>query len=327
MSTSHILSKDDLVIQQQRNSLLSLNELCFLEQPVNMVENNQNEDEFLKSIRTKMENKELVSIYINLIDKNYNMFGFIKGHSNYRCVIKESEVDKTLKLTRRSDLTNKEYYTFVTDIDNDDKTIYCSYSQAKEHQRDKAIKSIKSIIDGGSSVKIPAKIIHVKFNPIKNLDPTRPKKENIVIRLDIGGLGIQGIMPIQQFSHKYIDDPKHVEIGKVENVMIYSYGYSDEQKKKIFFKCSRKELIPNPWIDIENKIPKNTTLTVTCVETLPDKFYGEIEGYEELYVFCQYPDKSKNIMVVKGQKYNVFIYDVNEEKRKLTARVIEAADK
>lgn len=259
--------------------------------------------------------KVINKIYFSSINNDFSIWGFSKEFPEYRIVIENSELDELTLKKKKTNIINNFYNVIFINVDHIQKIIYASYKQAKDIMRPKVIKMLVDAIDNEGSVKVNAKIVGFKT-----------KGKNIIIRLDIAGLGIPGMVPIYQWSHKYVNNTDEIQKGSICEVLVYGYEKYDD-KEMPFFKCSRKALIPDPWVDIEKKFPVGAITVVECVEKFDNRFYGAIEGIEDLYVYCQYPAPSIGIPVNVGEKYNVKVYKVDQEKVFLNARVISSVRK
>ena len=218
----------------------------------------------------------------------------------------------------------------VVPLDNTDtRIIYFSIRKAKEILKEYYFAQLKE--------KDTVNAIIVFFDPLTKR-----------VLLDIEGCGINGYVPIKEWSYGFIYNPQEqIKVGQIVKVCIekfYPKRVTGTKVNQEHYRCSRKAILPNPWIGIETLFPKGTELVVTA-ELLTDKhnFFASTPHLDEIEVFCEYPDNSKaqtienmsledmmaepqqreKIIIQKGERYLVRVYKVSEEKMLLKARVIK----
>ena len=135
--------------------------------------------------------------------------------------------------------------------------------------------------------------------------------------VDLGG--IDGLLHITDISWSRINHPSEaLNIGESLDVKIIKY---DQEAKKV--SLGVKQLVDDPWIGIEQKLPLNTSVMASVTNLTDYGFFAEIEtGVEGLVHVSEIDWTNKNIhpskVVQLKDKVEVMILEVDETKRRIS---------
>ena len=135
--------------------------------------------------------------------------------------------------------------------------------------------------------------------------------------VDLGG--IDGLLHITDISWSRINHPSEaLGIGDSLDVKVIKY---DQEAKKV--SLGIKQLIDDPWIGIEEKLPLNTSVMASVTNLTDYGFFAEIEtGVEGLVHVSEMDWTNKNIhpskVVQLKDKVEVMILEVDETKRRIS---------
>ena len=135
--------------------------------------------------------------------------------------------------------------------------------------------------------------------------------------VDLGG--IDGLLHITDISWSRINHPSEaLNIGETLEVKVIKY---DEEAKKV--SLGVKQLIDDPWVGIESKLPINTSVMATVTNLTDYGFFAEIEtGVEGLVHVSEIDWTNKNIhpskVVQLKDQVEVMILEVDESKRRIS---------
>jgi len=135
--------------------------------------------------------------------------------------------------------------------------------------------------------------------------------------VDLGG--IDGLLHITDISWSRINHPSEaLGIGESLDVKVIKY---DQEAKKV--SLGIKQLIDDPWIGIEEKLPLNTSVMASVTNLTDYGFFAEIEtGVEGLVHVSEIDWTNKNIhpskVVQLKDKVEVMILEVDETKRRIS---------
>lgn len=275
----------------------------------------------LELYRKYMKDSTVFKVKISRADNKGNLYIPLSG--NITGYIPNEEVfGQAYDFRKRSLYVGQPFAVVVTDVDAN--TVYLSRYRAKLKSKEILKEKLKK------GVKVKAR---VEFYQEKN------KR----VYINIEGCGILGFVRINEWSHRFIDNPSNeIEKASIVNVEIMRYLPAKGGIKESY-ECSRKACTPDPWITVEDKYHKNDIIVIVADYLHADKFFGRIPG-EELDIYVEYPNKknnveeevkareeadiqnnyrSSNIIVRKGRQYKVIIYKVSAENKILRARVID----
>lgn len=225
--------------------------------------------------------------------------------------------------TEYRDDIGKDMSVIVSEIDEEHGVVYVVPAYLVGEKRARLVNSICDSIDKNEPVRVPAVIIG-----FTGIDPSTKEKNRSIVLLDIGNLGIIGSIRIQNWSTSHITSPRwFASIG--DTIEVAATGISTWGKRTLF-DCSRKLIMEldqvDPWKNIERRLPKHTDVELRCVDKQDRNFFSVIDGINDLEILCEYPDYDADIDIVVGQKYRGYISRVNEQKKRLCARITGKAD-
>ena len=146
--------------------------------------------------------------------------------------------------------------------------------------------------------------------------------------LDILGLGIRGVMYIDQWSYDYDTCFADVmRMGDVVNVAITGFSKSSKKEDPQYI-CSRKATLekverPDKWEKVEEIFKLNSRVVVRCTKKHPGNFEAKVLGYDGWYAYCYYPEGNGFVKVLEGMAYRGFVKRVSAKDKKLQVKVIE----
>ncbi|WP_459195640.1 hypothetical protein [Wukongibacter baidiensis] len=272
-------------------------------------------NDVLAKYETKMKNGDIFDVKIIGASSNGDLNCVLDN--GLQGVIENEDVEgKPYDPYTRSKYVSSVMRVAVKKVDREKNVIYFSRALAMDKVRNflraDIIKKLKKAKKNNKDYPVvKAKVMFVAHNNR--------------VYLNIAGVYLLGYVPIKNWKHGFIYNPKEtIENNVIIDVMVVDYKPAINGKDEAFI-CSRKDLLPDPWEGIEERFKKNDLYEVTCVDRQNDKFYARMPGLE-IDIFVQYPDNSKRdipIVIETGKKYKIRIYKVSEEKRLLRARVID----
>lgn len=255
----------------------------------------------------KMNTKDVIVMKFSSADTAGNLFLY---EGNIKIQLDNTEIyGKVYDQRYRSNALRKSYPVVVTSVDQEKKEVHVSHSAAKETAKEEVIAEIDKSLENDEPITISAKVVGIKGEPGRN---------HAII--DIGNVGITGIIRMRDWSTVFTSDLRLVtKPGDIVKVVI---------KRKIrwngtpAYSCSRAEALGfDPWKGIEQKLPKNSVVNVTCISKRPKNFFGKIEGIDEINAYCEYPEPEKKIEIVDGQSYQGYVAAVKENTKLLRVRI------
>lgn len=217
---------------------------------------------------------------------------------------------------RDSALTRR-FAVKVIRVNEETKTVYTSFREAKKEQQKEVIKEINSALRNKESFIVPARVAWFD---------TKGKANHCY--LDILGVGINGVMFIDQWSYDYDECfADVVRMGDVVNVAITGFA-KNSTKEEPRYMCSRKATLEkvkkaDKWDSVEDVFKLNSRVVVRCTKKHPGNFEAKVLGYDGWFAYCHYPAGEGFVKVVEGMAYRGFVKDVSSETRKLRVKVIE----
>lgn len=228
-----------------------------------------------------------------------------------KIVMRKSDTDPTLiKLYDPSGRLALTYKAMVKSIDYDTNTIYVSSTHVKEECRNDLIDAIENGIATNEYIVVPAVVAKIV--------PGESGRDS-VLYINVARLGIFGIIRLSEWSTCYTESFEYfTKVGDVVNVVVLSKA---DWKTGTVYNCSRRlAMTKDPWVGIENHLPKQTKVRITCTSKRENNFFGIVKGVPDIKILCEYPD-DKSIQINVGQEYVGFVYKVNEKTHMLAARI------
>ena len=147
-----------------------------------------------------------------------------------------------------------------------------------------------------------------------------------LVQIDIGGIGILGFIPLDEWNPNYVLDPKQAILDKRGSYIKVKVLGVLKDKNEFFsgLVCSRKACIEvDEWKGIEERYPQRANLIVRCVEKKDSYFFGKTDSLEYINLICYYPSDNSTL-VLTGEKYVATVKSVSEKTHKFTVKVIGA---
>lgn len=268
-------------------------------------------EETLNIYIEKMKSKDVFDFKFATADKQGNLSININGVK-----VRLDNIDikgKIYEPRYRLMALSKTYKVVVKSVDKENKEVFVSHRKARSITREKLIKEIDNAIKNKEQIEVLAIVDYVK-------------ESNNYCLIDIGGVGIRGKIKVGEWSSTYTSNYKRAaKHGDIIRVVVMSSGMFDG---KVTFDCSRKAALDeNLWKGIEERMAKDTAVNVTCMIKAANNFWGEIEGLDEINVYCEYPDADKNLFIAEGITYQGYVSAVSEETKLLRVRVHKVLDK
>lgn len=147
-------------------------------------------------------------------------------------------------------------------------------------------------------------------------------KEQSSYAVLVGPDNIHLLLLARDWNYDYVDDLKDVvKSGDKVRVKIWKkYGeYERETRKNIDYVVSRRELLPNPWVGIEQRFHKGDTTICKLVKRWKDGYACRIEGVSGIIAYCETPrnNAQKDLRLVIGERYVCGVANIKEETRSL----------
>lgn len=209
---------------------------------------------------------------------------------------------------------NGKYQVIVIAVNRENNEIVVSHRQAIALLRellDQKLKECLKLKKAGKledPLRLSAKIV-------------RHEKERRRFIVDLNGYALLGFMPYNAAGQ---GDISTLRQGMIVDVEVFDYKTKREiGASSNMYACSRRfRGKDNPWLGIEEKYPKNTTVNFKCVQKKDKVFFAAIEGLDNVLVYCQIPKADTGIEIIEGEMYQGYISSVSEENRKLRGRVL-----
>lgn len=269
------------------------------------------EDPILSMFKKRLDSKEVFQFTFPMKDGRSNLYAFEGG---YKIIMTQRESGGTKAEVK----VGKTYSVMVKRIEEAEKAIFVSAKMVAEGSRKELEKIIKSSLDKNEHIKIPARVIS---------STGYDKTNNVyaILLVDIAGLGIVGAIKLTDWSTCFTSSFTEA-VAKPGDVLDVVITGTYTWNSGTVYACSRKATIGfDPWSNIEERVPKNTTVCVRCVCKQEKKFFGKIEGVDELNVYCEYPD-DPSIYIEEEREYIGHVAKVSEEKKLLRVRIDSALE-
>lgn len=272
-----------------------------------------NEDKLrLDFYEEKLKNKEVFEIKFSLADKTGNLYMYEGG---VRVQLDNFGITGLMYKTRyRAHYLAQTFPVAVNRIDRERKIVHVSHRDARAITKEELKEELDLAIEKNEPLTVVARLVAIKGDFGKSY-----------AIVDLGGVGITGIIRMKDWSIAFTSDIKLVaKIGDIFKVVVKKHIRWNGEPA---YGCSRAEALGfNPWSGIEEKLPKNTLVNVLCIHKTPKNFFGKIEGIDEINAYCEYPDQDKNIEILEGATYQGYVAKVNEATKLLRIRIFKKVD-
>ena len=224
-----------------------------------------------------------------------------------------SELESMTGVTHLSSvrLVQDVYTVKVESVDNLTKSVRCTFVDLKTNGKIAYRNAIEAALAAGEEFCVRTRVVHV------DVDARR-------VFVDIAGAGIQGIIPLNEWSNTFITSFKNiVKEGDIVPVIVVR---KTQVRLQPGYVCSRKRAIAeDSWSGIEKRYPVGSVASIVCTFKKTPVFFGAIEGLKDIEIMCeygQYDTKGNPLIIEEGCKYIGRIYRCSEAKKKLKARIL-----
>ncbi|HEX6593449.1 MAG TPA: 30S ribosomal protein S1 [Bacillota bacterium] len=203
-----------------------------------------------------------------------------------------------------SDYKNKELEVKVVDLDKEQNRVILSHRAIVEEEAEQKKQQLLSELKEGEV-----------------LEGTVQRLTNFGAFVDIGG--VDGLVHISELAHEHVEKPSDVVTeGETIEVEVLSV---DRDRERI--SLSRKNVIPGPWENIEQRVSRGDVLEGT-VKRLVDfgAFVEVFPGVEGLVHISQIANRhigTPDEVLEEGQQINVKVLDVNEKDERMSLSIKE----
>src|SRR5699024_842684 len=201
-----------------------------------------------------------------------------------------------------SDYKNKELEVKVVDLDKEQNRVILSHRAIVEEEAEKKKQQILEELEEGEV-----------------LEGTVQRLTSFGAFVDIGG--IDGLVHISELAHEHVEKPSDVVTeGETIEVEVLSV---DRERERI--SLSRKNVIPGPWENIEERVSRGDVLEGT-VKRLVDfgAFVEVLPGVEGLVHMSQIANRhigTPDEVIEEGQQIDVKVLDVNEAEERMSLSI------
>lgn len=214
------------------------------------------------------------------------------------------------------------YCVQVVSIDEEGRTVHVSHNAARLDQRPQIEAEIVKRLKEKNMVRIKGKVIRIQSRIIEG------QTVDTGVWLDLCGVGILGFVYIGDWAQTYTSALRgKVSYGDVVEVAVRERVEREQKKGKlVYYACSRKEFVENPWESksLQEKYHTGDIVRIKCLSLHKGHWFGEINGLNDIQVFTEYPSPTRNFPIIPGMEYMGKIYYLNTRERSLKARVFEA---
>lgn len=220
-------------------------------------------------------------------------------------------------------ILEKEYTVMVHNIDRN-RGIVSLYDPNTEGKRKKALDLIRKAREENRPCFVRGIIIGLQYNSGKERTAT-------AAYVDIGGLGILGIIPLSHWSNGYTTQNYFIStinnnIGNYCNFQISSSTVLPDKRRA--FICSRqmykRAIGEDPW-QIANKVlAKKANVIIKIVDKGKDyaSFFGKIKGIDDLCVLCYADNRYMEREDIKlGKSYHGYVQRMDVKTKFLRVRL------
>lgn len=214
------------------------------------------------------------------------------------------------------------YCVRVISIDEEARIVHVSHNAARLDQRPQIESEIEKRLNDKQPVRVKGKVIRIQSRMVDG------ETVDTGVWLDLCGVGILGFVYIGDWAQTYTA-ALHGKVfyGDVIEVLVKERIERDQRKDKlIYYACSRKEFVENPWESksLLEKYHTGDIVRIKCLSLHKGHWFGEINGLNDIQVFTEYPSPTRDFPIVPGMEYMGKIYHLSARERSLKARVFEA---
>ena len=273
------------------------------------------------SILEKYADMQKREIFFNVrfdrVDQNGDFF--VDG--NVLIMMENKEVTgRQYDLRYKSDKLAEEYCVLVTRIDYESKTVYVSHYAAKEKVRPEIERELEESLANGEPIKVKAKVNRIYTRTVDEV------KSDMGVWIDICGVGIPGYIHIGDWAKTYTPLLRdRLRYGDIIEVIVKEKRIRTKTQL-IYYSCSRKELVDDPWQSPQllDTYHVGDLVRIRCISTHNNYWFGRIKGLDDIQVLGEYPSAEHHFVIIPGMEYMGKIYHFNPEKHSFKVRVFKA---
>ena len=286
------------------------------------IDKKESVDQELNRYEQAKKENAVIKVNFTAIDKKATLYTFLSN--GIKICMPAKHIDGFAHDPQKKELLAKylarSYSAKVIKIDRENRVVTVSINAALSEPRKNLVSAIEKGIEDKVYIQVPARVMY-----LAGRDSTTHEKDYSIAMLNLGGLGITGFVHKRDWSPCFTRTLKNV--AKPEDVIDVVVTGKANWESGTVYECNRGVTVDaDPWKDIEEKLPKNTTVRVTCIYREDRKFFSTIQGLPEINAYCYYPDDSLGIHVEPGKDYIGFVAKVSEERKMIQIRITSAVD-
>lgn len=278
--------------------------------------------EELNEMKKRKEDETIFKVKVTAANRNGDLLcsveGYNKGYFTYLVPRREFKdlTGKPYKIKYKHQKVGREFNVIIIDVSEHTKTIRLSVSKAKGKVRPAIEQRLKELLEDGKKPRIQAVIEYVS-----------PKTSRVVI--DIAGVGIKGEIPAAQWEWGWTKDIREsAQYGETVTIDVIEYREplkDDEVDMDEYFLCSRQSTLKSPWVGIEKRFQEDSIIEVKVTDVKNKSCFGKLESLPEIDILLERP-KDTSIKVVKGLRYQAYVYHVSEKNEAFRAKIFKCLD-
>ena len=281
-----------------------------------------NKSSRLEKYRQKMENGEYMQISFEKANADGTLSKVEDGV--VICMAPEEINGEAYDLRYKSQKLADVYYVRVIEVDETADVVWVSHNEARKENRPEIEAEISKRLSAKRKqpIRVKGKVIRIQTKMFQG------ESVDTGVWLDLCGVGILGFVYIGDWAQTFTPALKGtVSYGDVVEVCILEKKIRQQkQRDVVYYACSRKELVENPWeqMALEEKYHVGDIVRIKCLSLKKGHWFGEINGLKDIQVFTEYPSASRDFPIIPGMEYMGKIYYMNTKERSLKARVFQA---
>ena len=229
------------------------------------------------------------------------------------------------------ELLEKEYKVFVSKVDEKTNRVYLT--DMLDATRQKFYEMINQKLEEGEPLYLRGNIVGLQNERLGS-------NQKLAAFVNIGGLGIIGVIPIKQWSVGYsaLDNFHSIIMNNVNAIVNFrvvsetriKYG----NRTKTAFLCSRSDYLKkigyDPWRIVSKTLSVRSVVKVKVIENgkSPESFFASIDGVTDFNMICYIDDASDLTLkdITLGKYYYGYVQKMNPEKKFLRVRLTSEAE-
>lgn len=191
----------------------------------------------------------------------------------------------------------EELELFVMEIDEEKGIVTCGRENIKLQRRRDEKKKIDEVLakGDGSTYIVKGRVIGIYGEGSRSR------------ALLLTETGIRLLLFCKRWSFDYIEDIKDVtKVGDELEVAIYDHNNTNDN---VDYLVSRMDLLPNPWVGIEEVVHPGDIVVVRVLSRRRGVFNTRIEGIDGIVALATFPDNRK-LRIAMGGRYQCEVVTV-----------------